>query len=64
MTAFDWPALVRAGLRDLGLSPAEFWSLTPAELAVKLGHDGAGGSMDCGTLASLMARFPDQSKET
>ncbi|WP_339645812.1 phage tail assembly chaperone, partial [Jannaschia helgolandensis] len=36
--AFDWPALMAAGLRGLGLKPAEFWALTPAELAFLLGH--------------------------
>ncbi len=32
MSQFDWPSLLRAGVRGLGLRPAEFWALTPAEL--------------------------------
>lgn len=34
---FDWPALLRASLQALQLQPAEFWSLTPAELSLLLG---------------------------
>ncbi|MGK7652587.1 phage tail assembly chaperone [Roseovarius sp. B08] len=33
----DWPALMRAGIRGLGLRPWEFWALTPAELELMLG---------------------------
>ena len=38
----DWPGLLRVGigparLGGLGLTPAEFWALTPAELALMLG---------------------------
>ena len=40
MKRFDWPALMRAGMRGLGLPPAEFWRLTPAELALLLGEGG------------------------
>ncbi|MEL6587049.1 MAG: phage tail assembly chaperone, partial [Pseudomonadota bacterium] len=35
---FDWPLLMQAGLRGLGLKPSEFWNLTPAELAFLLGE--------------------------
>lgn len=62
MARFDWPALVRAGLHDLQLRPAEFWALTPAEFAVKLGHRPGDAPMDRGRLAALMARFPDAKK--
>lgn len=59
---FDWPGLMRAGLRGLRLRPAEFWALTPAELAMMLGIEAAGGmtgGMSRKRLAELMGRFPD-----
>lgn len=55
---FDWPGLMRVGLRGLRLRPAEFWALTPAELAMMLGIEAAGG-MSRERLAELMGRFPD-----
>lgn len=63
----DWPGLMRAGLQGLRLRPAEFWELTPAELALMLGVEpGAGaaagvraGAMSRSGLDALMARFPD-----
>lgn len=57
---FDWPALMAAGLRGLGLRPAEFWALTPAELAFLLGQDGGRPAMDRAALEALAARFPDR----
>ncbi|MGJ8546798.1 MAG: rcc01693 family protein [Sulfitobacter sp.] len=63
-TALDWPMLMRAGLRGLGLSPAEFWALTPAELAMKLGAGGAGAPLLGDGLAALMAAYPDQTRES
>ncbi|MDP4991674.1 MAG: phage tail assembly chaperone [Marivita lacus] len=58
MSRFDWPALMRAGVRGLGLRPAEFWALTPAELHLLLG----GGSAPLGRsgLDALMAAYPDK----
>ena len=32
----EWPALMQAGIRGLGLRPVEFWALTPAELMTML----------------------------
>ncbi len=55
----DWPALMRAGLRGLGLSPDVFWSLTPGELRVMLGADDAATPMLQDGLAALMAAWPD-----
>lgn len=66
----DWAGLMRAGLQGpglggLGLRPAEFWELTPAELALMLGVEpeaGAGvraGAMSRSGLDALMAQFPD-----
>lgn len=56
----DWPGLMRAGMRGLGLRPDQFWSLTPAELALMLGVDSGGpAAMTRDRLADLAARFPD-----
>ncbi|WP_371823313.1 rcc01693 family protein [Paracoccus sp. Z118] len=56
----DWPGLMRAGLLGLRLNPAQFWALTPAELALMLGIEaGAGGQMTRERLAELAAAFPD-----
>jgi len=55
----DWAALLRAGLGQLGLRPAEFWSLTPAELMLMLGRDGAARPMGRAALMALSANWPD-----
>ena len=55
----DWPALMRAGMRGLGLAPPDFWRLTPAELAFLLGHGDGRLPMDRAGLEALRARFPD-----
>lgn len=56
---FDWPTLMQAGMRGLGLRPQEFWDLTPAELQLLLG--GAEGGIPMGRLRldELMSAFPD-----
>ena len=56
----DWAALMRLGIRDLGLAPDAFWDLTPAELALRLGVDPGRSAMDRSSLAALVARFPDK----
>lgn len=56
----DWQALMRAGLRGLGLRPDQFWSLTPAELALMLGIEAGPAAMTRGRLAELAARYPDK----
>ncbi len=66
MSSLDWAGLMQAGLRGLRLSPAEFWALTPAELALLLGQGhGQGGSlapMRRSGLERLMQAFPDPLK--
>ena len=47
-------------LGGLGLTPAAFWALTPAELALMLGIEGGGGAMTRDRLAELVARYPDR----
>jgi uncharacterized phage protein (TIGR02216 family) len=65
MTGFDWPALMRAGLRPVqaggaGLQPGVFWSLTPAELLLILGREGANAPMGRARLEELARAFPDR----
>lgn len=59
--ALDWPALLRAGLQTLRLKPAEFWSLTPAELALMLGLEKRALPMGRARLLELSEQFPDRS---
>lgn len=56
---FDWPGLMRAGLTGLGLTPAQFWALTPAELMLMLGEAQGPAPMGRAGLDALAARFPD-----
>jgi len=55
---------MRAGLGLLRLAPAVLWSMTPREFAAAiegaLGPPAADGALDRGTLAGLMARYPDR----
>jgi len=55
----DWPGLMRAGLRGLGLSPEAFWRLTPAELAILLGAEAGAGPLTRARLEDLARRWPD-----
>lgn len=59
MNEFDWPALMRAGMRGLGLTPDVFWRLTPAELRLMLGQGAATGPMSRAGLDALLAAYPD-----
>ncbi|MEM7243272.1 MAG: rcc01693 family protein [Pseudomonadota bacterium] len=57
----DWQGLMRLGLFELRLKPAEFWDLTPIELLVMTGQAGAGdGAMNRSKLNALIARYPDE----
>ncbi len=60
MRAFDWPALMRAGLRGLGLRPGDFWRLTPGELAFLLGHGAGAPPLTRARLDELAAAWPDR----
>ena len=59
MSGVDWPTLMRAGMRGLGLRPNEFWALTPAELELMLGPAGGVAPLVRGRLDELMHAFPD-----
>lgn len=57
---FDWPGLMRLGLKGLGLRPAEFWALTPAELMIMLGREGGAAPLGRARLEELARAFPDR----
>ncbi len=62
MSLIDWPGLVRAGLGQLHLSPDRFWQLTPVELQIMLGAEGAQPPLTRARLEQLAAAFPDAVK--
>lgn len=68
--ALAWTELMRLGLGTLRLSPEVFWAMTPVELqralegAGILAIGGAGDWMERATLEGLMARFPDNDRES
>lgn len=59
MSRIDWPGLMRAGLGGLRLTPDAFWRLTPAELALMLGHGARPGAMTRARLDELARAYPD-----
>lgn len=63
MSQFDWPALLRAGVKGLGLKPGEFWQLTPAEFRLMLGIDGGDAPMSRKGLDALARAYPDEVKD-
>lgn len=60
MAAFDWPAMMRAGIGEMGLKPAEFWNLTPAEFLLMSGIAGGPAPLKRSGLEALLERFPDE----
>ncbi|MCA0044704.1 rcc01693 family protein [Celeribacter litoreus] len=56
---FDWPALMRLGIKGLGLHPRDFWALTPAELLLMLGAGSGTAPMGRSRLEELAKAFPD-----
>lgn len=61
--ALDWPGLMRAGMRGLGLKPTEFWALTPAELQFLLGPERVSAPMGRARLSELLRAYPDDEGE-
>ena len=60
MTPFPWKQAIGIGLGVLRLSPQQFWSMTPRELAYAIeAVNGGSPPLDRGTLAQLMTRYPD-----
>ena len=64
MARFDWPALMRAGLAGLRLTPAQFWALSPAELALMLGAGGDNAPLSRSRLEELARTFPDMDERS
>lgn len=60
MSRIDWPQLMQAGLRGLGLRPQEFWALTPAELELMLGRPGGVAPLRRTRLDELLRVYPDE----
>lgn len=63
MSRLDWPALMRVGLRGLGLTPDVFWALTPAEFQLMLGDPSKSGPLLSTGLEALMSAYPDKDNE-
>ena len=61
MTPFPWEAAMRFGLGVLRLPPAEFWRMTPRELAAAWGAllGDRAGPLARDEFNGLMERFPD-----
>jgi uncharacterized phage protein (TIGR02216 family) len=60
VSTFAWPLLLRIALRNLRLSPEDFWRLTPAELTVMLGNDSGNAPLGRNRLDELLQAFPDR----
>lgn len=60
MNQIEWPLLMQAGMRSLGLKPEAFWALTPAELKLMLGDPAKTGPLLSSGLETLMAAYPDK----
>lgn len=56
---FDWPALMRIGMKGLGLKPHEFWALTPAEFLILTGAGSGSAPMGRARLDELSKAYPD-----
>ena len=56
---FDWLGLMRVGIVGRGLTPAQFWALTPAELMLMSGRGGAAAPLSRAGLDALAALYPD-----
>ncbi|KIC49103.1 rcc01693 family protein [Tateyamaria sp. ANG-S1] len=61
--SLDWPALMRAGMQGLRLTPEAFWALTPAELQIMLGTPAQAAPLLSEGLDALMAAWPDERSE-
>jgi uncharacterized phage protein (TIGR02216 family) len=60
MTPFPWKQAIGIGLGVLRLSPQQFWSMTPRELAYAIeAVVGRSPPLDRAVLTQLMTRYPD-----
>jgi uncharacterized phage protein (TIGR02216 family) len=62
MSRIDWPGLMRVGLGRLGLTPDQFWRLSPVEFRMMLGAEAAVPPLTRARLEELAAAYPDQRK--
>ncbi|MDR5651789.1 rcc01693 family protein [Ruixingdingia sedimenti] len=58
----DWPGLMRAGMAGLGLTPDQFWRLSPVELRMMLGIEAGAAPLSRARLDELARAFPDRRK--
>lgn len=63
----DFAGLMRAALSPpvadgLGLTPPQFWALTPIELRLMLGRESGGALMSRARLEEMSAAFPDTTR--
>lgn len=63
MSGIDWPGLMRVGLNGLGLTPGEFWRLTPVELRIMLGAEPQASALTRTRFEELASAFPDARPE-
>lgn len=62
MSGIDWPGLMRAGMGQLGLTPDQFWRLSPLELRIMLGAEAKAPPITRARLEELAAAYPDKGK--
>lgn len=60
----DWPGLMRTGMQGLGLTPDQFWRLSPVELRIMLGADRAAPALTRARFEELASAFPDAPQHT
>lgn len=60
----DWPGLMRAGMQGLGLTPDQFWRLSPVELRIMLGAERAAPALTRARFEELASAFPDTLPDT
>ena len=58
----DWPGLMQAGLKGLGLTPDRVWRLSPVELRIMLGAEATAAPLTRARLQELARAFPDVTK--
>lgn len=63
MGQFDWVSLMRAGIQGLGLKPAEFWQLTPAELQMMLDQFCGETPLSRDRMNALLSVYPDEERK-
>ena len=60
MQPFPWREAIGFGLGVLRLSPAQFWTMTPRELAYAIeAVTGRAAPLDRAAFTELMTRYPD-----